>query len=114
VTIFGELSLIEDKGYAQLILQIDPFFPGKESNNLDESMVFGVQENDSTLYLDDKAKRMKKQDMEEFILHLSPKIARIYRISERRLRDWQKCIENKIPFDISKKNLKKLYRIKKT
>jgi hypothetical protein len=86
---------------------------GKESNNLDESMVFGVQENDSILYLDEKAKRIKKQDMEEFILHLSPKDARIYRISERRLRDWQKRIEDRTPFDISKRNLKKLSRIKR-
>lgn len=76
-------------------------------------MVFGVQENDSILYLDEKAKRIKKQDMEEFILHLSPKDARIYRISERRLRDWQKRIEDRTPFDISKRNLKKLSRIKR-
>jgi hypothetical protein len=86
---------------------------GKESNNLDESQVFGVQENDYTIYLDDKTKRMKRQDMEEFILHLSPKDARIYRISERTLRDWKKHIEDKIPFPISPRNLKKLFRIKR-
>ena len=84
---------------------------GKESNNLDESQVFGVQENDYTIYLDDKAKLMKKKDMEEFILQLSPKVARNHRISDRTLRYWQQCIEGKIPFPISPRNLKKLYRI---
>ncbi len=33
---------------------------GKESNNLDESQVFGVQENDYTIYLNDKTKLLKK------------------------------------------------------
>ena len=84
---------------------------GKESNNLDESQVFGVQENDYTKYLDDKTKRMKKQDMEEFILQLSSKVARNHRVSDRTLRYWQKCIEGKILFPISTRNSKKLYRI---
>ena len=86
---------------------------GKESNNLDESEVFGVQEKNYTLYLDDKAKLMNKQDMEEFILHLSPKVAHIHMIPDRTLRYWQKCIEGKIPFPISPRNLKKLFRIKR-
>jgi hypothetical protein len=87
---------------------------GKESNNLDESMVFGVQEKVYTLYLDDKAKGLKKRDMEEFIEHLSTKDARNYGISERRLRGWQKHIEEKTPYFISQRNLKKLFRIKRT
>ncbi len=91
-----------------------PLYIGKESNNLDESQVFGVQENDYSIYLDDKAKLEKKQDMDEFIMHLSPKVAHDYGIPERTLRDWQKHIEDKIPFNISKKNLNKLYRIKRT
>jgi hypothetical protein len=87
---------------------------GKESNNQDESQVFGVQENDYSIYLDDKAKLMKKRELEELILHLSSKIALNYRISERRLRGWRKCIENNIPFVISQRNLNKLYRIMRT
>ena len=105
----GNIGILERR---DLVVR-STLYIGKESNNLEESTVFGVQENVSTLYLDEKAKRMKKQDMEEFILHLSPKEARIYRISERRLRDWQKSIENKIRFDISKKNLNKLYKSKR-
>ncbi len=86
---------------------------GKESNNLDESQVFGVQENDYTIYLDDKTKLLKKRELEELILHLSPKVAHNYRIDERRLRGWQKHIEDKTPYIISKRNLKKLSRIKR-
>ena len=86
---------------------------GKESNNLDESQVFGVQESDYTLYHDDKAKLLKKRELEELILHLSPKVARNYRIDERRLRDWKKHIEDKTPYIISNRNLRKLFRIKR-
>lgn len=90
-----------------------PIHTWKESNNLDESMVLGVQEGDYIIYLDDKAKRMKKRELEELILNLSSKVARIYRLSERRLRDWQKHVEDRTPYFISQKNLKKLSRIKK-
>lgn len=105
----GDIGILERRN----LFAKSTMLTGKESNNLDESMVFGIQDSDYTIYLDDKTKLMKKRELEELILHLSPKVARIYRISERRLRGWRKCIEDKTPYFISQRNLKKLFRIKR-
>lgn len=62
---------------------------GKETNNLEESEVIGVQRDNYQIYQD---KETQDKKLKEMIMNLKPKTAKRYGISKRQLYRWKKKI----------------------
>ncbi len=90
---------------------------GKESNNLEESEVIGVQEDDNVIY-DDKIMdktaikqdktSVKNQNIIRIIIQMTPKQASLARISKRQVIRWRKKLRNHEPIMLRKKTVRKL------
>ena len=79
---------------------------GKESNNLEETEVIGVSDNDYVIY-DNKI----EQKIRNIIKNLKPKQAKIIGISKRNLRYLKKKVRNKQKIILKKKTLAKLRKL---
>jgi hypothetical protein len=83
---------------------------GKESNNLEDSRIFGVQDWDYQIYADEMGISNRKSEFEKFLLNLSPKNASEFSISSQTLRNIKRKIKTGKLRRISKKNLGKFER----
>jgi len=102
----GEKGLLNRKK----IIVKNIIYIGKESNKLEESFYFGVNENNYELYIPEIKLRDK---LNQFILKIPFNIAKKYEIPKRTFMDLRKKAKLNINFRINKNTLNKLNLIRK-
>jgi len=81
---------------------------GKETNNLEETEVVGVQKDDYQVYQNEK---VREEKLEETIMALTPKTTKKYGISRMQLYRWKKKIREREELRLYKKTRGKIGKL---
>ncbi len=84
---------------------------GKESSNLDETEIIGVQDDSYQKYFTPSNLRIYEEDLKKMVLNLRPKTAKKYGISKRELMYLRAKIRNNKPLRITIKIKQRLNKI---